>query len=42
MICDIKKTPRCKIYMAMFDYITEKFLISKDNKAILDRYIGGL
>jgi len=42
MICDIKKTPRCKIYMAMFDYITEKFLISKDNKDILDRYIGGL
>ena len=41
MACNIKQTARCKIYMAMFDYIIERFILNKNNKKMLDNYIGG-
>lgn len=39
MICNISKTPRCKIYKAMFDYIIEKYFFDDEIKKIFDSWL---
>jgi radical SAM protein with 4Fe4S-binding SPASM domain len=41
IIANIPSTPRCKIYMAMFDYIVEKYLFDRSAKPIFDKWVFG-
>ncbi len=39
IIAKVPETPRCKIYMAQFDYIVDKYFFDDECKAILDKWI---
>jgi len=39
IIAKIPETSRCKTYMAMFDYLTEKYFFDENSKVVLDRWV---
>ena len=39
IIAKIPSTPRCKIYMAMFKYLTEKYFFDEEIKQIFDSWL---
>jgi His-Xaa-Ser system radical SAM maturase HxsB len=39
IIAKIPSTPRCKIYMAMFDYLVEKYFFDPKAKEIFDKWL---
>jgi uncharacterized protein len=40
IIAKIPETSRCKIYMAMFDYIVDKYFFDKAARKVFDRWLG--
>jgi His-Xaa-Ser system radical SAM maturase HxsB len=41
IIAKIPSTPRCKIYMAMFDYLVDKYFFDDKAKSIFDGWVFG-
>ena len=39
IIAKVPETPRCKIYMAMFDYLVEKYFFDKKAKSVFDMWL---